>query len=280
MGIFDGCIIACDVDGTFMDNGYINPRNAKSIEYFLSQGGKFSLSTGRSQAALGDVMNAVKTLSPSVLANGTLIYDFDKKEYLFFASLCKEDKDLTKFVCENFPDVGIEIHSGETVFTPNQTEETSAHENYEHFISKKVNLETAEKSDWNKVIYMFCGKERLKAVLPVLEEQIKDSRLVETSVIIDGKRRYYCEQVPNGVSKASSLKRLCEMLKIKKGGFFAIGDYYNDLEMIKNADISACPENAPEDVKQFATVTVCSVHDGAVADFIEYLKNNFQSERK
>ena len=229
---------------------------------------------------LSDVLKTVKNLSPSVLTNGTQIYDFSKKEYLFFASVCKEDKDLPKLVCENFSNVGIEIHSGDTVITANQTEETVAHERYEHFKSKKLSFYEAAEYDWNKVLYMFESKEHLKSALPFLEQNAVDSRFIESSAIIDGRRRYYCEQIPNGVSKASSLNKLCEILEIRKGGFFAIGDYYNDLEMIKNADISACPNDSPEDIKKYATLTVCCVHDGAVADFIEYLKNNFHSERK
>mgnify|MGYP001536752143 FL=1 len=61
------------------------------------------------------------------------------------------------------------------------------------------------------------------------------------------------------------------ILNIKKGGLFAIGDYYNDLEMIKKADISAVPAGTPRDIEMYADYTACSCEDGAVADFIDYL---------
>ena len=50
-----------------------------------------------------------------------------------------------------------------------------------------------------------------------------------------------------------------------------MGDYYNDLEMIKKADISAATDNAPEDVKLYADFVAGRCEDGAVADFIDYL---------
>ena len=50
-----------------------------------------------------------------------------------------------------------------------------------------------------------------------------------------------------------------------------MGDYYNDLEMIKKADVSAVPEDAPEDIKAYADFIAGSCEDGAVADFIDYL---------
>ena len=73
MGIFDGCLLACDIDGTLMINGYINPKNVEKIEYFMSEGGKFSISTGRSVCAIGDVLRQVKRISPSIVANGCMI---------------------------------------------------------------------------------------------------------------------------------------------------------------------------------------------------------------
>ena len=40
MGIFDGCLLACDIDDTLVKNGYINPKNIEKIHYFISEGGK------------------------------------------------------------------------------------------------------------------------------------------------------------------------------------------------------------------------------------------------
>ena len=58
---------------------------------------------------------------------------------------------------------------------------------------------------------------------------------------------------------------------IKDGCCYAIGDYYNDLEMIQTADIGAALVDSPDEVKAVATVVVGSVQNGAVADFIDYL---------
>ena len=73
MGIFDGCLLACDIDGTLMSSGYINPRNVEKIEYFMSEGGSFSIATGRSVGAISDVINSLKRFSPSIVFNGCII---------------------------------------------------------------------------------------------------------------------------------------------------------------------------------------------------------------
>ena len=52
---------------------------------------------------------------------------------------------------------------------------------------------------------------------------------------------------------------------------FAIGDYYNDLEMIKIADVGAALAESPDEVKAVAKKVVCEAKNGAVAEFIDYL---------
>ena len=37
MGIFENCLLASDIDGTLMENGYINPKNLEKIEFFMNE---------------------------------------------------------------------------------------------------------------------------------------------------------------------------------------------------------------------------------------------------
>ena len=52
----------------------------------------------------------------------------------------------------------------------------------------------------------------------------------------------------------------------------AIGDFYNDLEMIKDADIGVAVAAAPDQVKAVADLVVCDVHQGAMAQLIHHLE--------
>ena len=55
---------------------------------------------------------------------------------------------------------------------------------------------------------------------------------------------------------------------------FAIGDYYNDLEMIEDADFGVTVENAPDKVKDVADLIVSKCEDGAITDLVEYMIKN------
>lgn len=271
MGIFSGCLFACDIDGTLLINGVINPRNIEKIESFVSEGGCFSLSTGRTVGAVGPVLEKIKHISPSIVSNGSMIYDYENKRVLNELFIDKSDYYIVKKVMDMGLDVGIEVHSGDRVLTLCRTAETDTHQKYERLESTDISFTQAENYRWNKVVMLFSNIADRDAVKGMIAKQRTSSDFIDTSAVIAGKKRDYYEQFPKGVSKASALDRLCEILKVKKGCLFAMGDYYNDLEMIKKADISAVPLGTPDDIRQYADYETVRCEDGAVADFIDYL---------
>lgn len=271
MSIFSGCLFACDIDGTLMSSGKINPRNIEKIEFFMNEGGYFSLSTGRTVGAVGPVLDKIKRVSPSVVANGCMIYDYENKKALDELFLPENEYYIAKKVLDMGLNVGIEAHSGEKILTINETQETRDHQEYEWISGENVSFEEASKYRWNKVVYFFDNEKELALVKAMIAKEKAVSAFSDTSAVISGRKRKYYEQFPAGVSKASELDKLKNILKIEKGCYFAMGDYYNDLEMIKNADISAVPEDTPDDIKAYADYIAGSCEDGAVADFIDYL---------
>lgn len=78
----------------------------------------------------------------------------------------------------------------------------------------------------------------------------------------------YLEIMPLKVNKASGLKHLCRHLAIAHTDIAAIGDYRNDIEMIKLAGLSGAVGNALPEVKKLASHTVSSNEDGGVGEFI------------
>lgn len=272
MGIFSGCILACDVDGTLIINGYINPRNIEKIEYFINEGGNFSLSTGRSVKAVGHILESVKKISPSVVANGCMIYDYDNERILDEVCLPKSDYIIAKKVMDMGLNVGVEVHAKTDIITLYTTTETDDHQKYELLTDKKLSFEEACEYEWNKVIFLFDNCDDFEKVKCMISNEATcSSSFVETSATLYGRKRCYYEQVPIGVSKSTALDKLCDILNIKEGCKFAMGDYYNDLEMLKKADVSAVPIEAPDDIKACADFIAGTCEDGAVADFIDYL---------
>ena len=277
MGIFDGCLLACDIDGTLMESGYINPKNIEKIAFFEREGGRFVISTGRGVAALTPVLEQMPDIAIAVVANGCIIYNYQTKELLYEKEILKEEFKYAEFVGGLGFDVGTEVHCGAEAYTLKRNFATSLHQEYEKFEAPDVDFEFLSDKTWNKVIFLFESAEEREKAKEILKDENTECVFINTCAVINGELQNYLEQVPSGVSKAGALKELCKMLEIPKGKLFAIGDYYNDVEMLKLSDISAVPNTSPDDIKQIADYIVCSCHDGAVADFIDKLISKFSA---
>ena len=92
MGKFNGVLIASDYDNTlvYTENALkglepmpdLLPENREAIEYFMAQGGVFSVATGRALPAFDTVREGLPMNGPTILFNGAAIYDFEKQQYL------------------------------------------------------------------------------------------------------------------------------------------------------------------------------------------------------
>lgn len=273
MGKFTGCLLACDIDGTLMESGYINEKNIKAIEHFMNEGGYFAIATGRSVTAISDVTNTLLRISPSVVANGCMIYDYENEKILHQELLPKSDYCFAKEVLDSGLNVGIEVHTGKRIFTLNKTAKTDLHQKYQSLETTVISYEEVVSYDWNKVLFT-CDEEKDFEKLKQLSKKYdKTSHIILTGLYLDGEHQKFLEQIPLGVSKATAIRRLGEMFNIKKGCSYAIGDFYNDIEMLENADVSATVAGAPDEIKQMVDFVSCECRDGAVSDFIDYLKD-------
>ena len=81
----------------------------------------------------------------------------------------------------------------------------------------------------------------------------------------------YLEFLCPEASKATGLAAVAELLGVSQEETAAIGDYYNDVPMLRWAGVSAAVGNAPEDVKAAANLVVGAHHEHGVAEFIDYL---------
>lgn len=277
MGIFDGCLLASDVDGTIESGGEVNPRNIEKIHYFISEGGHFSLASGRGPEGVLPVVRKLGEISASITSNGCVIYDTTNKKVLMGEYLPETDKHFVLDVLKNVPSTGIEVHAGDITYNVNRNKETDDHELHEEINARFVDIADIMGIPWNKVIYMPIDNEGMQATIALTKGE-SSSKFVHTCANIDGIQRNYYEQLPQGVSKAAALSKLKKIYDVKENSLFAIGDYYNDLEMLRVADISAATAEAPQEIKDECDYIACGCAQGAVGDFIDYLTEKFENK--
>ena len=85
---FNKVLLASDFDNTLVytqgalergeDIPPMSARNREAVEYFMQNGGYFSISTGRALPAFARYAQDLPCNAPCVIANGAAIYDFNK----------------------------------------------------------------------------------------------------------------------------------------------------------------------------------------------------------
>ncbi|MDD3223201.1 MAG: Cof-type HAD-IIB family hydrolase [Clostridium sp.] len=79
----------------------------------------------------------------------------------------------------------------------------------------------------------------------------------------------YLEIMPIEASKTSAINFLQKKFKVKTSEVIAIGDNYNDIDMIKYAGMGIAMGNAPEDVKKYANAVTLTNDEDGVAEAIK-----------
>lgn len=265
MGIFSGCLLISDIDGTLLIDGVIPENNIDAINYFKAEGGLFTVASGRGPSIGKQIAKDLRVNAPVLFSNGSIIFDVYEDKVLHAEYLSDECKDLVKRTIQKFPEIGAEVNLIEKIITVNDNETTKWHRGYDGFDYLPYTCDEAYNFNWVKTLFMTEDQELLARVKQFMNSIKPDSaEYIVTSPI-------YYEVHVGGINKAVNIPRLSGMLNISADKIFTIGDYYNDVEMVNAAAIGAFTEEAPEDIKPLAKYISKPVRLGAVADFIDYL---------
>lgn len=100
--------------------------------------------------------------------------------------------------------------------------------------------------------------------LPTFHHQISQHNLnIDTSF----SKPIYYEITAANISKATALSYVCQQLNISNATI-AVGDNFNDLDMLRWASLGVAMENAPAKVKAIADLTIGSNNEDGVAQFV------------
>jgi len=80
---------------------------------------------------------------------------------------------------------------------------------------------------------------------------------------------YAIHIMEKGMNKMQGLKKAAELMDIDVENILAIGDSYNDIEMLEGCGISGVPANAPMDVKKVADIVSEEEYYRGFVDILE-----------
>lgn len=257
MGIFDGYLICSDLDGTFTGSVDVIEANSRAVKYFTDNGGRFSFVTGRTarylkEQSFFEIMNA-----PAGIFNGSLIYDYENNKVLREARLdfkLEEFKDVIGDWSKRIETFGIY----NDVVSP--SERGSSLDEYKDIMDENV-------------LKIVCAFDDVKMTDEFKEFALNNKFFYNT---------FISKSWPTGVEFNPSNGTKGDVIRFIKQYLgdihttVGIGDFENDVTLIKYADIGVATGNAVKPLKDIADLIVKDCKEYALKDLIGIIEKRIK----
>ncbi len=265
-------LVVSDIDGTLNNSFRRTPKvNTEAIDRFVhTLGGSFTLASARNvQSLRTHYMKLPDVKTPAIVLNGAGIYDFTKEEMLWFNAIPFSGKEIIKKAMDKFPSLEIGVFTDDMIYLVRAEFLSPVMMMLDSLKHRKCDsIDDVPEGRWGKVIF-YC--------LPYQKKRIKEyvSSLSGDEISYIDTTAFSFDMVSSTTHKGNAVKVLAEILKIPERNIGAIGDYYNDLDMLKSVSHPACCKQAPDDIHKVCEFHACHCNKGAVADFLRYIEENY-----
>lgn len=257
-------LIALDIDGTLTNQpNDVSAGNRNAVRSAVDSGVIVTLATGRGRIATKPIWNILQLHGPSIQYGGAMTVDIDSGRLLQIHAL---DPEVIREVLDYSASVGIhaQIYVDDVV------------------IFEKIGPQARQYIDRHNLPYQIDPDIRKKTfqnvpkILAFAELEYKDEVLAQFRKRFAGIAQVsqsnpgFIEINCLGVTKASALTELSQMLEISQNEIAALGDNYLDQEMIEWAGIGACVADGAKEVKAVSDIIIPSCSEDGVAYFIEH----------
>lgn len=263
-------LLATDLDGTLLnDQKQISKENIATINRALDLGKEVVISSGRCIDECRDIFQALPKLRYAICESGACIYDVKNDHLIHSKSI---DPNTVKEMLDyaHNKEIMIQIMSkGHTFVSKDDLTDISdfrISQYLEHFFSVGTIVEDA---------YEHCRKEGWNAGKICLYHKDADDREITRKhfeslpVTLANAEETSLEISPVGIDKGIGLQKLCEHLDIPIEQTIAVGDSYNDLQILKDCGLSVAVANAREVVKDICNVIVADNNHDGVKEAVE-----------
>ena len=282
MGKFTGVLLASDYDNTLLDTESarrgggeaprVSERNQAALRYFMEQGGRFAVATGRALAALEHFVDEIPMNAPAIICNGAALYDFSARESLDYIllnrDLCRRCQELLlaspTTAAEAYPLLESVIHA----VRPNAY--TRQHEHLTHTTVREDASLLEVPQPLTKVIF-----EDEHAALEALRDRLLAQPWIQECEMAFSAANLL-ELTGRGASKGGMVRRLAARLEIPMDHVYCVGDEANDITMLRAAAQGFAPANCVDAVRACGATLVADCRHDALAEVVDILDQRYR----
>jgi Cof subfamily protein (haloacid dehalogenase superfamily) len=257
-------LVAVDMDGTLLTPQLeISKETLETINKVIEKGVIFTLSTGRMYLAAMPFANMLNLDVPIITCNGALtkcsktgkVYDeriIEKKHSSEIIRYCEE------------VGLSVSIYSEDYIYIKRNSENIDIHLQLDHAKPQIVNnFDSLLDGSIIKIMFNSNDKYNLEKHTRELHELYKGKLNFYFSL------PYFVEIVHKEANKRNALENLALKFNIKREEIIAIGDNFNDKDMIEYAGLGVAMGNAPDYLKDIAEYVTHSNDEDGVRHVLE-----------
>jgi HAD superfamily hydrolase (TIGR01484 family) len=254
-------LAALDVDGTLVDEtNALSPAVRNAVLALAEAGVAIVVATGRAMPGTMEVVERIGLVDGSaVTSNGAIVIGYHPVEVLH--SVTFNAAEAVRRVLQSVPDALVaveEVGVGYRVNAPFPEGE----------VSGRITIEDVDSLVAEPVTRVVIRAPEHDA--HEFAKVVEGLGLTETNYYIG--YTAWLDLAPQGVSKASGLEMVCARLNVPQANVLAIGDGFNDVEMLEWAGRGVAMGQAPDPVRAIANaVTGTVADDGLAAELNRYL---------
>lgn len=271
-------LLAVDVDGTLItDHGEITERVRGALEAAADTGWEVVIATGRTLYAARRIIETLPFIRYALLSNGACIVNVKNSQILHMDLISREVVgDVVRLIRGNgaIPVVyNADIHN-QRIYYDSLKDACTFFEWYVGHDKRAVRV--PEIMDYSGNIQQIGTIDARETVFRIRDEILRGNRATPMPLPFEsphfgGKNQdfWFLQVIGEGVSKNGAIHRIANWLDIPKGRVVAVGDNYNDADMIAGADVGVAMGNAPEEIKRIARLVVGVNNDSGLAEAVE-----------
>jgi Cof subfamily protein (haloacid dehalogenase superfamily) len=257
-------LAAIDIDGTLLTDDYkVTKENRDALRAAEQEGIKIVLCSGRAPLSVLPLIEEIGIHGYYICHNGAVTSHSQTKEILheagFLANTMKKVLDYCK--TEN---IHTDFCTAFDMYTENLDREDVRNMYAKYLVQPKLVENVLSIEDKLVKFTLFGTAEQL-------DKAYEDLALMNLPVQTLRSGPSYIDIIDQATSKGAALSNLAKHLDIPMSNTIAIGNYYNDLDMITMAGVGVAMGNAPQEVKEHADIVVSSNNESGVAEALEKL---------
>ncbi len=258
-----------DLDGTLLNKeSLLSDRDIRIINTFIENGGLFTYATARSHNSASIITEKLNISLPVIIYNGGFIYDCKNNKFIHQTLFSKNEITSLMAITKASgitPLVYTFVNGKQKILWNNNGNLSSG---FKHYLSTRANdkrltpVDNLDDSFYGDIFYITFieSYEDLYPVYSTIKNKNKFNMIFQQEIY---REEYWCEIMPQTVSKANAAKLLKEQLNCDE--LVVFGDSLNDIPMFEVADRAYAVKNANDSLKQIATEVIGYNYENSVA---------------